>query len=372
MSAPPPATPSPDVIVIGAGIVGTAAAVFLAEGGARVTVLEADVVAGAASGRNAGSIQHPLDAIRAPLYEESVALYRRYGVLGEAAARMFVVAADEAPLRDVVAQAAPFPSLAAELLDEEALRALEPALAPGLAGCLLRTGHPARPAAATNRFAEVARERGVRIQEGARAQLVIDGGRVTGVRTSAGRLAAGAVLVAAGPWTPDVVDPSGAWRPVRADWGVTVQVDLPDPPRHRLEEAETGPVAPPDGDCRFFEATPTGAVTVLGATHTGHRPDERAVAAHVLRRAARIVPAVARASIVAVRACPRPVAADDVPLIGPLGIEGLHVATGHGAYGISLGPGSARLAADALLHGTPIPPALAADRFGVPATVTAA
>jgi glycine/D-amino acid oxidase-like deaminating enzyme len=52
--------PVPDVTVIGAGIVGCAAAWMLAERGATVTVLEREHVAAAASGRNAGSIQRPL------------------------------------------------------------------------------------------------------------------------------------------------------------------------------------------------------------------------------------------------------------------------------------------------------------------------
>jgi glycine/D-amino acid oxidase-like deaminating enzyme len=40
------------------------------------------------------------------------------------------------------------------------------------------------------------------------------------------------------------------------------------------------------------------------------------------------------------------------------------VATGHGPWGVSLGPGSARLVADAVLGRAPaIPPELAATRF---------
>ena len=51
-----------------------------------------------------------------------------------------------------------------------------------------------------------------------------------------------------------------------------------------------------------------------------------------------------------VRACARPISADGRPLLGPLpAIEGLFVATGHGPWGVSLGPGSARLVADAVL-----------------------
>ena len=52
--------------------------------------------------------------------------------------------------------------------------------------------------------------------------------------------------------------------------------------------------------------------------------------------------------------------ADGRPLLGPLpGVEGLFVAAGHGPWGISLGPGSARLVADAVLGRPAIAPELA-------------
>ncbi|MGH2805554.1 MAG: FAD-dependent oxidoreductase, partial [Thermoleophilaceae bacterium] len=53
----------PDVAVVGGGIVGCAAAAFLAEAGARVELFERGALAGAASGRNSGSIQHPFDPL---------------------------------------------------------------------------------------------------------------------------------------------------------------------------------------------------------------------------------------------------------------------------------------------------------------------
>lgn len=356
-----------DVIVIGAGLLGTAAAMFLAEGGMRVTVLERDVVAAAASGRNAGSIQHPLDAVRAPLYAESVEHYRRLGVIAGPPPAMLAVGVDPSAARTALAAAAPFGELEPELLDGEALRAAEPALAHGLYGCRLATGYPARPAAATESFAAAARELGVRIEEGVAARPVVAGGRVTGVDTPAGRRAAGAVLVAAGPWTAQLVDPSGDWRPVAALWGVTVRVAMARPPRHRIEEWD-GDGGQDLGSLAQFEVTPVADMCVLGATRTPQEPDPEAVAHAVRERAARFLPAVADAPTVAVRACPRPVSRDDVPLLGPLsGIDGLHIATGHGAYGISLGPASARIAADAILGRAGVPPAYAADRLGVPA-----
>jgi glycine/D-amino acid oxidase-like deaminating enzyme len=45
-------------------------------------------------------------------------------------------------------------------------------------------------------------------------------------------------------------------------------------------------------------------------------------------------------------------------------VDGLHVCTGHGPWGISLGPETARLAARAILDGAAVPPAYAAGRVG--------
>ncbi len=63
------------------------------------------------------------------------------------------------------------------------------------------------------------------------------------------------------------------------------------------------------------------------------------------------------------RACARPGSIDGRPILGQLD-ERTYVASGHGAWGITLGPASARLVADLVL-GRPaeIPPALDVGRF---------
>jgi glycine/D-amino acid oxidase-like deaminating enzyme len=48
---------SPDVIVIGGGVIGTSITFQLAKRGARVTLLEGDCLGGAATGASAGIIQ---------------------------------------------------------------------------------------------------------------------------------------------------------------------------------------------------------------------------------------------------------------------------------------------------------------------------
>ncbi|WP_445148708.1 NAD(P)/FAD-dependent oxidoreductase [Baekduia sp. Peel2402] len=348
-----------DVVVIGGGIVGVSAALFLAEAGASVTLLEAEAVAAAASGRNAGSIQHPMDAVRSELYEESVAIHRRFGVIGDEAAGLLVVGPDADA---AVAGAAAFPGLRAEPLDAAALRAVEPEMAEGLDGVLVHgTGYPAHPAAATHRLAEEARALGATIVEGVRAVPEVVGGRAVGARADDGTLhAADRVLVAAGPWSSALADPTGEWSPVSALWGVTMQVALPPGHgvRHRIEEWDE----PFDAGVQF-EATPLDDVTVLGASRTIETPDETTYAAAILSRAARFLPILASARTVKAATCARPVTPDGLPLLGPVpGVEDLHVAAGHGPYGISLGPASGRIAADVLLDRSAVPTAFATDR----------
>jgi len=65
-----------DVAVIGGGIVGTAAAAFLAEAGAEVTLAEQTEIGAGASGRNSGAVQHPFDPALTALHEETVELFR--------------------------------------------------------------------------------------------------------------------------------------------------------------------------------------------------------------------------------------------------------------------------------------------------------
>ncbi len=358
-----------DVAVIGAGILGCAAAAYLAETGLRVRVFEREAVAAGASGRNSGVIQHPLDLELVPLYAASLATHRELGVIAAEPAGLIVLATDPAALAGAGEE---FPELAPERLDERALRALEPALAPGLVGLRLATGHPARPQAVTEALAQRAREAGARISIGLEARPVVEGGRVVGVQAGSRRVPAERVLVAAGPWTPEVVDPSGGWRPIAPVWGATVALRLADPPRHVVEEAGVEAIMTAGGDAAalFSLVTAGDGLSVLGSTFTPERPDPAALAPVLLERGRLFVPGLAGASIEATRACARPQARDGRPLLGPLdGVEGLFVAAGHGPWGISLGPASARLVADAMLSGAPIPAHLAASRLGRPVEV---
>jgi D-hydroxyproline dehydrogenase subunit beta len=363
---------SADIVVIGGGVVGCSVAAFLAEGGARVVLHEREAIGAGASGRNSGILQHPLDPVLVPLYESSLDLYAGLGhgfELPAEPAGLLVVSADgELLAADRDQAAAAFPELEPEWLEGAALAAAEPALAPGVFAYRLATGRPVPPAAATQAWAERARAAGARIALGQPATPATDDGRVRGVRVGGALEPAGAVVAAAGPWTREAIA-AGSWPPVTPLWGVVAQVRLAAPPRHPIEEAGVEALtAPGGGPASLFSIVTARGSSAVGSTFSPAQPDPVAIAPGLLAAGARYVPALKDAQIEAVRACARPLSPDGRPLLGPVPrIEGLHVVTGHGPWGISLGPGSARIVADGVL-GRPnqIPRELAAARFGAP------
>jgi len=362
-----------DVAVIGGGIAGCATAAFLAEAGAAVTLYERDTIAAGASGRNSGVVQHPMDPALEPLHDASLELYAGLGhgfAFPAEPAGLLVVAEDRALLTAGLGAArARFPALAPEWLEGAALHAAEPSLAADLCAVRLATGRPVPPAAATRAWADRARAAGARIVEGEPAGLARRDGRAAGVRAGGRLHPAGAVVVAAGPWTAAAVGARPEWRPVVALWGVVAQVRLPAPPRHTVEQAGVESLTEPGGGpASLFSVVTADGMSAVGSTFTPDEPDAAAIAPLLLERGTRYLPALRGAAIESVRACARPLSADGRPLLGPAeGVEGLHLVTGHGPWGISLGPGSARLVADGVMGGSArIPPELAAARFGAP------
>jgi glycine/D-amino acid oxidase-like deaminating enzyme len=111
-----------------------------------------------------------------------------------------------------------------------------------------------------------------------------------------------------------------------------------------------------------------GGATAVGSTFLDAEPDPPAWTERILARAATFFPAVADAPIRETRACARPLAADGRPLAGRIPwLEGLFVCAGHGPWGITTGPASARQVADLVLGRDPaIPAAFDPGRFGTP------
>lgn len=375
---------SPDVAVIGGGIIGCSAAAILAERGATVVLFEATAIGAGASGRNLGAIQHPFDPVLAPLYRASLEHYRRLALSDEAFAipdqpvGVLMLNRDADASRRQVELLSAIADLDVEFMDADSVAAAEPSLLPGFAACRLATGYPIPPASATAAFSRLAAQRGAELRVGAAAEPWIEDGTLRGVALADGtHHVAGTVLIAAGPWSPPLVDPAGAWRPITRTWGVTVRLDLGDAaPHHVIEEDEVDAVnrplvaaaraaegAPEAHPPTLFTVASAVGISTLGSTFLPDEPDPARIAQLLIERGSRYLPAIGSAPVREVHACARPQSADSRPFIGPVtGTEGLYVCAGHGPWGISTGPGSATLVADAILSGGAVPGELAADR----------
>lgn len=375
-------TQRPDVAIVGGGIIGASAAAHLAAAGARVALFEqgADVAA-AASGRNAGLILRPPDPVMATLYDESVALYRELAgtPIGDGRAfglptdpiAMLGLSADEDLMRRLAT------SFATDLIDRQGLRELEPLVAPDLVAVTISSGFAARPADATRAHAWLARMRRADIRVGAAARPWVQNGRALGVEVGGARVAAGTVLIAAGWWTRDLVDGAGALArlPVFPVWGVLVEMAMPEPPRHVLEEvtAEDSMNLAAHGEAPLFTLNPAplladgrpSANPAIGNTLAPVEPDPAALAPVLVQHARRFLPSLRDDQTRSVRACPRPGSPDGRPFVGFVeGVAGLVVAAGNGPWGISTGPATGRVAARAVMDGDDrsVPPELRASR----------
>jgi glycine/D-amino acid oxidase-like deaminating enzyme len=374
---------SPDVAVIGGGIIGCSAAAILAERGATVTLFEATAIGAGASGRNLGAIQHPFDVVLAPLYRATLehywglaALDDGFSLAAEPAGVLMLNRDPDGSRRQVAHLNAIAPDLGADFMDADEVTAAEPSLVPGFAACRLATGYPVPPAWATAAYERLAVRRGARIRVGAAATPWVEEGQVRGVQVADGsRVAAGAALIAAGPWSSPLVDPTGAWEAIRRTWGVTVQLDLgAASPTHVIEEDEVDAVNRPlvaearasaeDADPpTVFSVASAAGVSTLGSSFLPREPDPAPIARLLIDRGARYLPAIATAPVREIRVCARPQSVDGRPFIGGVaGVAGLFVCAGHGPWGISTGPASAELAVNALLDDAPVPKELAADR----------
>jgi sarcosine oxidase subunit beta len=214
-----------EVVVIGGGCIGLASAIELAGRGAKVTLLERGLLGAANSSHHGGGIRLQfgtelnvrLAKLSEPTWDDFAArfgvdpLFRRLGSLFLARRAVGATTlADQVRLQGRLG------------VDSESLGAAEIAYRwPVLAGRgFIGAGFRARDGWANQHrivagFAQGALAAGVRTLVGIEAlALETTGGRVTGVRTSAGPIAADRVLVATGPWTSALLSPLGLQVPV--------------------------------------------------------------------------------------------------------------------------------------------------------------
>jgi glycine/D-amino acid oxidase-like deaminating enzyme len=356
----------PDVLIVGAGIVGAACADALSEAGLRVAVLESRFAGGGATAAAMGHVVVMDDSdsqfalteysrrLWAGLAEELPAECedRRTGTLW--------IAADAEELEAVRRKAAVYRQrgVAAEELSGPELAEAEPNLRRGLAGALrVPEDRVLYPPAAARWLLSRACARGALKREG--VEVVAIGPRR--VETRQETIAAGTVINAAGPAAP-LLTPG---LPVAPRKGHLVITDrYPDFCRHQL--VELGYLASahtPSRESVAFNLQPraTGQM-LLGSSREFAGFDgslNRSIRGRMIRRALEFMPALARLSAIRTWVGFRPATPDNLPLIGPWErTPGLFIAAGHEGLGVTTSLGTARLAADAILgRPSPIDPA---------------
>ena len=368
-----------DVAVVGAGIVGAAIARELAVRGIGVTLLDRGAVSSGTTGLGEGNVLcsdkdagPELDLTRAGLamyceLEErlgAVARIRRKGAL--------IVHPEPDTWAGEPARLARMGIAEAELLEPADVRRLEPELTGPLHGA---SRFPADlqcdPRAIARALAAEAVAAGAALREDCAVERVAgDGVELAGGK----RIAARAVVLAAGAWSAPLAEAAGLPLPLEPRKGQLVRLAAPAPGliRHKVVDGSyLRSVASAEVGLQVstvVETTWEGDVLV-GSSRERRGFDtgvDTAVNDAMVARAARLFPRLSGLPRVAAWAGLRPWLPDHLPAIGrSRRVPGLWVATGHEGAGVALGPVTGRLVAQLLAGEPPVvdPAPFEPDRF---------
>jgi sarcosine oxidase subunit beta len=386
-----------EILIVGGGIAGASVAYHLAAHGRRVTLLERDEIASGASGVNAGAIDsvgwgHTPD-LQAHLTAGSVEIFQAVQLdHGEdvefrqsgALQAIHTEAQYEFVRRRVQTLRARGQQV--ELLTTRQARSLEPGFSPALLGAMyspLRS--QADPRRATRAFATLAERHGATILTHHAVTAITP--RATGghlVRTAAGEIVAGALVIAAGAWCGPVGKLLGLDIPITPVRG-QMWATPPAPPSvfQTIASAEsqhawdTDPgAAPPFLTIRrgarvtrhlYGRQRRDGEIIFGGdREHVGWNTTPDAAGIEVNRgHAIEVLPFLAGLGVTRTWAGLMPFPLDGKPLIGRVpGRDGLWIVSGLASSGFGRGPMAGKLLADYLRTGTPAAVLAAADPAG--------
>lgn len=400
-----------DVVVIGAGVAGTACAYYLAQRGSSVLLCEKGRVAGEQSSRNWGWVrQQGRDWAELPIMMESNRLWRGLAQeTGDAdltftqSGCLYLIASKEQKAKyESWYEMALRYQLGTRMLTRAELDAEYPGIVGDWLGAMVTPSDGrAEPFQAVPALARAARRAGVQIVENCAVRtLDIEAGRVAGVVTEKGRVRAPQVLLAGGAWSTHFAANAGLDLPqltVRS----TVARTAPAPDRFvpnvsspglTLRRRQDGGYTLATGDLAEHYLSPnsfrylTKFRNLLKASAKDVRirlgaprnypgawgmprrwsadetsPFERmrvvnpdpspAVVRRIEERLPQRFPALAGTKVVEAWAGMIDVTPDAVPVLGEdHRLPGLFLATGLSGHGFGIGPGIGRVMAD-LMHG---------------------
>ncbi|MGX7828519.1 NAD(P)/FAD-dependent oxidoreductase [Actinokineospora sp. 24-640] len=377
----------PDVVVVGAGVIGAACAEALSAAGLRVTVIDRGAPACGTTAAGEGNV---LLSDKAPGPELDLAtasrrlwpdLLARLGADAEWEPKggLVVTTAEPSALAGFAA-AQRAAGVEAEDLSGAEARDREPLLTPQVTAAVhYPQDAQLQPVLATAALLDAVRARGGAVRANHTALGVsTSAGAVTGVRTDRGTLACAAVINACGPWSGEFAARAGAPITVLPRRGlILVTAPLPRSVRHKVYDADyVGAVASADADLQtstVVESTKAGTV-LIGSSRQRVGFDEAIgvpVLAELARKAVALFPFLATVAAMRAYGGFRPYAPDHLPVIGEdPRLPGLWHATGHEGAGIGLAAATGRLLADLHLGREPVvdPRPFRVDRPAVVAT----
>lgn len=348
---------TPDVLIVGGGLIGLSLAYVLADRGVGVQLVEAGKLTEGASGANFGGVWPNDQGPGTPAAFQELAFlsrdlwgrwslrpgfnidWRVNGLLNVNRER--VGSSPETRAREM--QEAGYTVTA---VDSEQIALLEPNLKPGLPGGL---HHPSEaqvhPVKASLSLARAATRKGAHIATDTRALAAeTSSGRVTSVRTTRGVISPKYVISATG-WTADWLQGTLAHTlPVRPVSGQVISTS-PQPPL--LKATVAGSVLL--SQLRSGEVL-VGASVVEGSTLI---PDPQ-VTATFIAAARELLPALEQAEFVRGWCGIRPGTPDGQPIIDRMpGLDNAWLACGHFRNGVLLAPGTAKVLGDWIVDGEP-------------------
>jgi len=357
---------SADAVVVGGGTIGAWTAWFLRRAGVgEVVLLERDTLGQGASARAAGMVRAQGGteaAVRLGLFSREFYL-GQHDLLGIDSGFVeqgyFMPCFTDAEVEQAHARIAMQQSVGLDVrwVDGDEVDAMNPAMAAGQTlGASYAAGdgylEPPRNVLAYTAALFTA---GVRVCERtAFTGLVVEGGRVTGVRTSAGDIATDRVVLTGGPSLAAV----GAAAGVRIPSGGA---------RHQVVVTESHPDFAPERLPMVFDLAsgiywrPCEGGVMWGMSNPDEQPGEAVefddvYYARMSERMAQLLPTTGKVGLRKTWAATIDFTPDHLPILGPaLGAEGAIAGTvvaAAGGHGMMWGPGVARAAADLALEGT--------------------
>jgi sarcosine oxidase subunit beta len=348
-----------EIIIVGGGISGTAAAYHLARQGRRVTLLERGDHASMASGWTLAGVRqsgrHPAEL---PLAKAAIDRWTNLAVELDADPeyrqdgnlRLALTPEQTGTIEQIVSEgnAAGIPM--EYLPDNAAVRAVAPALADTIVAASFcpSDGH-ANPHKTVAAFAAAAKRHGADLRTGVEVTaLLTDGDKVQGVRTTGGDLFADTVILAAGVYTPRLLASLGIDFPLTISLVPVVQTVPMPPALAQVLGIATGGFAGRQEVSGRFRLTGT---TIPWGEHGQHTAENVQPPANLvvdtIRQASALAPDLATARIGRVWGGLIDKTPDALPVIERLPeFNGLIVAAGFSGHGFCLGPITGQLLAD--------------------------